>query len=114
MCVLLPQVVDLRFATLEQWGDDVVRIEPLAGGVGVNEVWSLRVSPANSTVRGLRVNGPAGDVLKRQGVDIAQTADGAVDQVLTLARSVQPARHFDFARHRVDQVDRLRVVSVSV
>src|SRR5690349_16106233 len=29
---------------LERWGDDVVRLEPLAGGVGVNEVWSLRVN----------------------------------------------------------------------
>lgn len=28
--------------TLEQWGEDVVRIEPLAGGVA-NDVWSLRV-----------------------------------------------------------------------
>ena len=28
---------------LEQWGDDVARIEPLTGGVGVNEVWSVRV-----------------------------------------------------------------------
>jgi Ser/Thr protein kinase RdoA (MazF antagonist) len=28
---------------LEQWGDDVARIEPLAGGV-VNEVWSVRVN----------------------------------------------------------------------
>ena len=27
-----------------QWGDDVVRIEPLTGGVGVNEVWSVRVN----------------------------------------------------------------------
>ena len=27
---------------LEQWGDDVVRIEPLAGGVG-NDVWRVRV-----------------------------------------------------------------------
>src|ERR1700730_5341524 len=27
---------------LEQWGDDVARIEPLAGGVA-NDVWSLRV-----------------------------------------------------------------------
>jgi Ser/Thr protein kinase RdoA (MazF antagonist) len=27
---------------LEQWGDDVARIEPLAGGVA-NEVWSVRV-----------------------------------------------------------------------
>jgi Ser/Thr protein kinase RdoA (MazF antagonist) len=29
---------------LEHWGDDVVRIEPLTGGVGVNEVWSVRVN----------------------------------------------------------------------
>jgi Ser/Thr protein kinase RdoA (MazF antagonist) len=29
---------------LAQWGDDVARIEPLAGGVGVNEVWSVRVN----------------------------------------------------------------------
>jgi len=28
--------------TLEQWGEDVVRIEPLAGGVS-SDVWSLRV-----------------------------------------------------------------------
>jgi Ser/Thr protein kinase RdoA (MazF antagonist) len=29
---------------LEQWGDDVVRIEPLTGGAGVSEVWSVRVN----------------------------------------------------------------------
>src|SRR5919202_6891113 len=29
---------------LEQWGDDVVRSEPLAGGAGVNDVWSVRVN----------------------------------------------------------------------
>src|SRR3982751_6791348 len=29
---------------LEQWGDDVVRGEPLTGGVGVNDVWSVRVN----------------------------------------------------------------------
>src|SRR3954453_2962606 len=29
---------------LARWGDDVARIEPLAGGVGVNEVWSVRVN----------------------------------------------------------------------
>ena len=29
---------------LEQWGDDVVRSERLTGGVGVNEVWSVRVN----------------------------------------------------------------------
>ena len=29
---------------LERWGDDVARIEPLTGGVGVNEVWRVRVN----------------------------------------------------------------------
>ena len=29
---------------LGQWGVDVVRVEPLTGGVGVSEVWSVRVS----------------------------------------------------------------------
>jgi Ser/Thr protein kinase RdoA (MazF antagonist) len=29
---------------LEQWGDDAARIEPLTGGVGVNQVWSVRVN----------------------------------------------------------------------
>ena len=28
---------------LEQWGEDVARVEPLAGGVA-NEVWSVRVN----------------------------------------------------------------------
>src|ERR1700744_2637603 len=28
---------------LGQWGDDVVRVEPLTGGAGVNGVWSVRV-----------------------------------------------------------------------
>src|ERR1700753_1567432 len=27
---------------LRQWGDDALRREPLTGGVGVNEVWSVR------------------------------------------------------------------------
>ena len=31
------------WAALKQWGDDVIRIEPLAGGVA-NEVWSVRVN----------------------------------------------------------------------
>lgn len=28
---------------LEQWGDDVTRVERLTGGAGVNDVWSVRV-----------------------------------------------------------------------
>ena len=32
----------MGWEALEQWGDDVARIEPLAGGVA-NEVWSVRV-----------------------------------------------------------------------
>ena len=34
----------MGWEALEQWGDDVARIEPLTGGVGVNEVWSVRVN----------------------------------------------------------------------
>src|SRR2546421_5944527 len=34
----------MGWETLEQWGDDVARIERLTGGVGVNEVWSVRVN----------------------------------------------------------------------
>ncbi len=33
----------MGWGALEQWGDDAVRSEPLAGGAGVNEVWSVRV-----------------------------------------------------------------------
>jgi Ser/Thr protein kinase RdoA (MazF antagonist) len=29
---------------LRQWGDDAARIEPLTGGAGVNEVWSVRIN----------------------------------------------------------------------
>jgi Ser/Thr protein kinase RdoA (MazF antagonist) len=35
--------VAVGWEALDQWGDDVVRIDPLTGGVGVNEVWSVRV-----------------------------------------------------------------------
>ena len=34
----------VRWEALEQWGDDVARLEPLTGGVGVNEVWSVRIN----------------------------------------------------------------------
>ena len=32
----------MGWEVLKQWGDDVARIEPLAGGVA-NDVWSVRV-----------------------------------------------------------------------
>src|SRR5690242_5027805 len=35
--------VAMGWEALDQWGDDVARIAPLTGGVGVNEVWSVRV-----------------------------------------------------------------------
>lgn len=35
---------------LEQWGDDVVRVEPLAGGVA-NEVWSVRLGERLAVAR---------------------------------------------------------------
>ena len=34
----------MGWETLEQWGDDVACIEPLTGGVGVNELWRVRVN----------------------------------------------------------------------
>ena len=34
----------MGWETLARWGDDVARIRPLTGGVGVNEVWSVRVN----------------------------------------------------------------------
>jgi Ser/Thr protein kinase RdoA (MazF antagonist) len=36
-------MVGMGWEALDQWGDDVARIEPLTGG-GVNEVWSVRVN----------------------------------------------------------------------
>ena len=35
--------MDARWDALGQWGDDVVRLEPLAGGVA-NDVWSVRLN----------------------------------------------------------------------
>ncbi|MEY2463887.1 MAG: hypothetical protein QOH64_2025, partial [Acidimicrobiaceae bacterium] len=40
----LGEDVAVGWEALDQWGDDVARIEPLTGGVGVNEVWSVRVN----------------------------------------------------------------------
>ena len=40
---LREDVTVVGWEALDQWGDDVARIEPLTGGVGVNEVWSVRV-----------------------------------------------------------------------
>jgi Ser/Thr protein kinase RdoA (MazF antagonist) len=39
----LREDVGVGWEALDQWGDDATRLEPLTGGVGVNEVWSLRV-----------------------------------------------------------------------
>jgi Ser/Thr protein kinase RdoA (MazF antagonist) len=36
--------VAVGWDALAQWGEDAARIEPLVGGVGVNEVWSVRVN----------------------------------------------------------------------
>src|SRR3954465_8458470 len=43
-CTTHPEDVAVGWEAVEQWGDDVVRIAPLTGGVGVNEVWSVRVN----------------------------------------------------------------------
>ena len=34
----------MGWEALERWGEDVVRVEPLTGGAGVSQVWSVRVS----------------------------------------------------------------------
>lgn len=36
---------------LRQWGDDVARLEPLTGGAGVNQVWSVRVDGRPAVAR---------------------------------------------------------------
>lgn len=36
---------------LELWGDDVVREEPLAGGAGVNQVWTVRIDGERAVAR---------------------------------------------------------------
>lgn len=41
----------MGWQTLEQWGADVVREEPLAGGAGVNQVWSVRINGARAVAR---------------------------------------------------------------
>ena len=38
------KMMPVGWDALEQWGDDAVRLEPLTGGVGVNEVCSVRVN----------------------------------------------------------------------
>jgi hypothetical protein len=38
------KMTPVGWEALEQWGDDAVRLEPLTGGVGVNEVCSVRVN----------------------------------------------------------------------
>jgi len=40
-----------RWAALKQWGDDVARIERLTGGVGVNQVWGVRISGQHAIAR---------------------------------------------------------------
>src|SRR6476646_656895 len=37
-------MLPVGWEALEQWGDDVARGEPLVGGVGVNEVRTVRVN----------------------------------------------------------------------
>jgi Ser/Thr protein kinase RdoA (MazF antagonist) len=42
--MMLREDVPVGWEALGQWGDDAVRCERLAGGAGVNEVWTVRVS----------------------------------------------------------------------
>ena len=36
-------MVSVGWESLGLWGDDATRIEPLTGGAGANDVWSVRV-----------------------------------------------------------------------
>src|SRR3954462_7053171 len=57
---------------LEQWGDDVARIEPLAGGVA-NDVWSVRVNGHRRVGR----LGTRSDADLRWETELLQHLDGA-------------------------------------
>ena len=50
----------MGWQALEQWGDDVTRIEPLAGGVA-NQVWSVRSTGSSRSV----VSAPAATLILR-------------------------------------------------
>ena len=41
----------MGWQALEQWGDDVVRGEPLAGGAGVNQVRTVRINGERAVAR---------------------------------------------------------------
>ena len=41
----------MGWEALEQWGDDVARLEQLTGGIGVNELWSVRVNGRPAVAR---------------------------------------------------------------
>ena len=96
---------------LEQWGDDVTRLEPLTGG-GVNQVWSVRVNGQLAVARlGSRSDADLAwetDLLRhldRQGlrvpVPLATTsgrlfADGLV--VMTYVEGEPPETEADWRR----------------
>ena len=41
----------MGWEALGQWGDNAARLEPLSGGAGVNEVWSVRVNGQSAVGR---------------------------------------------------------------
>lgn len=55
----------MGWSALKEWGDDARRVEPLTGGVGVNEVWRVRVN-------GRRAVGRLG---RRDDADLAWETD---------------------------------------
>ena len=112
----------MGWEALEQWGDEVARIEPLAGGVA-NQVWSVRVDGRLAVARlGSRSDGDLAwetDLLRhlaREGltvpVPIATTtgrlfADGLV--VMTYVEGGPPETETDWRRvaEMLRQVHRL-------
>jgi Ser/Thr protein kinase RdoA (MazF antagonist) len=101
----------MGWEALEQWGDDVTRLEPLTGG-GVNQVWSVRVNGQLAVARlGSRSDADLAwetDLLRhldRQGlrvpVPLATTsgrlfADGLV--VMTYVEGEPPETEADWRR----------------
>ena len=101
----------MGWEALEQWGNDAVRIEPLAGGVA-NDVWSVLVKGRFAVARlGARSDGDLVwetellQHLEREGLNVPApipTADGQLFAdglvVMTYVRGEPPKSEADWRR----------------
>jgi len=81
--------VAVGWEALDRWGDDVARIEPLTGGVGVNEVWSVRVNGQLAVGR----LGKRGDADLSWGTDLLRHLDRE-GMTVTVPIPTMDGRHF--------------------